>query len=303
MDTKKRAATADANNTSGNNKRQATLFSMFKPLNPKKADQEETEAAVTESSPEEARQILSDLDDEKKELLNLEMTTMHHQWLKVLKPELTKPYFLKLKKFLLQEKNDGQTIYPPENEIYSWSNYTPPSNVKIVIIGQDPYHGPGQAHGLCFSVKKGVPPPPSLVNMYKALEKDYPDFKKPNHGYLANWAKQGVLLLNTSLTVRKSNAASHSGKGWEEFTDAVINYINEKKSNVVFLLWGSHAQKKGAKINKSKHLILKSVHPSPLSAHRGFFDCQHFKKANEFLESKGRPTINWNCLIEEQQQK
>ncbi|KAI8336281.1 uracil-DNA glycosylase-like protein [Chlamydoabsidia padenii] len=304
--TRKRAATVDSTVNKENKKKQTTLFSMFKP-------KETTTATVTEktttvdkenanndtdssSSLDLAKSLFEDVDDETKNLLHLEITTMHYDWLRVLKPELTKAYFIKLKKYLKQELLDKQVIYPPAKDIYSWSNYTPPSNVKVVIIGQDPYHGPNQAHGLCFSVVKGVPPPPSLVNIYKALMKDYPDFKKPNHGYLVNWAKQGVLMLNTSLTVRRGMAASHSNQGWEPFTDAVINYLNEKKSNLVFMLWGSHAQKKGAKINKSKHLVLKSVHPSPLSAHRGFYDCQHFIKANEFLESKGRPSINWNCL-------
>ncbi|GAB5589430.1 uracil DNA glycosylase [Umbelopsis nana] len=164
-----------------------------------------------------------ELTDEQKTLLKLELDTLNGEWLRVLKPELTKPTFIKLKKFLESEKKEGKKIYPPENEIYSWSNFTPASKVKVVILGQDPYHGDGQAHGLCFSVKKGVRVPPSLVNIYTCVKNDYPDFKKPNHGYLENWAKE----------------------------DAVINYLNEKKSGLVFMLWGSHAQKKGSKINKS----------------------------------------------------
>ncbi|CAO3675984.1 unnamed protein product [Umbelopsis vinacea] len=203
---------------------------------------------------------------------------------------------IRLKKFLENEKKEGKKIYPPESDIYSWSNFTPASKVKVVILGQDPYHGDGQAHGLCFSVKKGVRVPPSLVNIYTCLKNDYPDFKKPNHGYLENWAKEGVLLLNTSLTVRAGDAASHANKGWEELTDAVINYLNEKKSGIVFMLWGAHAQKKGAKINKSKHLVLKAVHPSPLSAHRGFMDCKHFANANKYLRDNAREEVNWNCL-------
>ncbi|KAI8086312.1 uracil-DNA glycosylase-like protein [Halteromyces radiatus] len=286
-------------------KKQATLTSMFKPSTTttktvvtvtEKQMSTTFDQNLTENNTDLVAKLFDGLDDETKNLLHLEMTTMHQEWLKVLRPELTKPYFIKLKKYLKQELLNKQVIYPPAKDIYSWSNYTPPSNIKVVIIGQDPYHGPKQAHGLCFSVAKGVPTPPSLVNIYKALINDYPNFKKPDHGYLENWAKQGVLMLNTSLTVRRAAAASHSNQGWEPFTDAVIDYLNEKKSNIVFLLWGSHAQKKGAKINKSKHLVLKSVHPSPLSAHRGFFDCQHFVKANNFLESRGRTPINWDCL-------
>ncbi|CAO3683592.1 unnamed protein product [Umbelopsis ramanniana] len=234
--------------------------------------------------------------EEQKTLLKLELDTLNPEWLRILKPELTKPSFLKLKAFLESEKKEGKKIFPPENDIYSWSNFTPASKVKVVILGQDPYHGDGQAHGLCFSVKKGVRVPPSLVNIYTCIKNDYPDFNKPNHGYLENWAKEGVLMLNTSLTVRAHEAASHANKGWEELTDAVINYVNEKKTGVVFMLWGAHAQKKGVKINKSKHLILKSVHPSPLSAHRGFLQCNHFAAANKYLRDNAKDEINWNCL-------
>ncbi|SAM09056.1 hypothetical protein [Absidia glauca] len=314
---KKRASPDDSNVNKENKKKQTTLFSMFKSVPPK----ETTTATATKQTPtletpvdaeqqkidndaksivaiDRAKALFEQLDDETKNLLHLEMTTMQYDWLRVLQPELTKPYFIKLKKYLKRELLDKQVIYPPAKDIYSWSNYTPPSNIKVVIIGQDPYHGPNQAHGLCFSVAKGVPAPPSLVNIYKALVKDYPDFVRPKHGYLENWAKQGVLMLNTSLTVRRATAGSHSNQGWEPFTDAIINYLNEKKSNLVFMLWGAHAQKKGAKINSSKHLVLKSVHPSPLSAHRGFYDCQHFVKANDYLESRGRASVNWNCLDE-----
>ncbi|KAL1919014.1 uncharacterized protein VTP21DRAFT_2395 [Calcarisporiella thermophila] len=238
-------------------------------------------------------------DPEAKELLKLESETMDKDWLRALKPEFGKKYFLDLKKFLLAEKKSGKKIFPPEHLIYSWSRYTPFSQVKVVIIGQDPYHNDGQAHGLCFSVPMGVTPPPSLVNIYQAIKKDIPEFQAPKHGYLASWAKQGVLLLNASLTVRAHEPSSHSGKGWETFTDAVIQYLNDKKSGVVFLLWGSHAQKKGKSINTKKHLVLKSVHPSPLSAHRGFLDCGHFAKTNEYLRSRGCKGIDWGSVMKE----
>ncbi|OAD79627.1 hypothetical protein PHYBLDRAFT_130035 [Phycomyces blakesleeanus NRRL 1555(-)] len=223
---------------------------------------------------------------------------MEDGWFKALKPEMTKPSFLALKKFLKAEKEAKKTVYPADDQIYSWSNFTPLSNVKVVIVGQDPYHNVNQAHGLCFSVLKGITPPPSLVNIYKAISIDYPDFKKPNHGYLEEWAKQGVLMLNTSLTVRAHEPASHSNKGWEQFTEAIINHLNEKKKGIVFLLWGAHAQKKGSKIDNKKHLVLKAVHPSPLSAHRGFFECHHFKQTNEYLSQHGKEPINWNCLAD-----
>ncbi|CAG8633687.1 5379_t:CDS:2 [Funneliformis caledonium] len=223
--------------------------------------------------------LFSKTDKKVKEVLSLEIETMNSEWLKVLSGEIQKSYFI-------------------EPEIYSWSRYTPPSLVKVVIIGQDPYHDDGQAHGLCFSVKNGVPPPPSLVNIYKALQRDIPSFQIPKHGNLVNWAKAGVLLLNTSLTVRAHNAASHSNKGWEKFTDAVIQYLSEKKHRLVFMLWGNHAIKKGKSINKAKHLVLESVHPSPLSAHRGFFECHHWSKANDYLKSLGKEEINWNSLVE-----
>ncbi|CAG8472450.1 9674_t:CDS:2 [Ambispora leptoticha] len=230
------------------------------------------------------------LDGNKKELLRLEAETLDGEWLRALNAELKKPYFLQLKNFLKSEKESKKTVFPPERDIYSWSRFTPLSNVKVVIVGQ----------GLCFSVKNGVRCPPSLLNIYKALKLDIPSFEIPNHGNLENWAKEGVLLLNASLTVRAHDAASHSGKGWEKFTDAVIQYLNEKKNSIVFLLWGSHAQKKGKNIDKSKHLVLTAAHPSPLSAHHGFFECRHWSKANEFLKSRGRAPINWNCLANPQ---
>ncbi|KAI8985076.1 uracil-DNA glycosylase-like protein [Pilobolus umbonatus] len=274
------------------NKRQAVLTSMFKPL-VKKEEEVKVESLTVKKDP---RQLLKDVDEKTMKLLELEIATMNYDWFKVLLPEFTKEYFLKVKKYLNEELADKKTIFPPLNQVYSWSNYTPPSNVKIVILGQDPYHNHNQAHGLSFSVIKGVRVPPSLANMYIGLKKDYPEFVVPKHGYLEEWAKQGVLLLNTSLTVEAHKAGSHSQIGWEKFTDAIIKYLSDNKANIVFILWGAHSQKKGSRIDSSKHLVLKGVHPSPLSAHRGFFELQHFKKANEYLSSQGRETINWNCL-------
>ncbi|KAI9318627.1 uracil-DNA glycosylase-like protein [Dichotomocladium elegans] len=271
--------------------RQASLLSMFKPKVAPTNKGDDTTVA-----PLKSKDLLADLSEEHKELLELEMTTMHPEWIKALKPEFTKAYFIQLKKFLRAETAANKKIFPPAPEIYSWSNYTPPSKVKVVIIGQDPYHNDGQAHGLCFSVKKGVNTPPSLVNIYEALRRDYPEFKKPNHGFLENWAKQGVLLLNTSLTVRAHEPSSHSKKGWEQLTDSIISHLSEKKAHIVFMLWGAHAQARAGRIDKTKHLVLKAVHPSPLSAHRGFFDCNHFKQANEYLNKNAREPINWNCL-------
>ncbi|CEP12418.1 hypothetical protein [Parasitella parasitica] len=285
------------------NKKQTTLLSMFKPVADTSSASTGTNVEAlsvstgTDTRQRDPKNLFKNVDQETLELLDLEITTLNYGWLKELAPELTKPYFIKLKKFLKEEIAAKKTIFPPLNQIYSWSNYTPPSKVKVVILGQDPYHNFNQAHGLCFSVIKGVKTPPSLVNMYKALQTDYPDFKIPAHGYLEEWAKQGVLLLNTSLSVEAHKAGSHANKGWEQFTDAVIKYLNEKKANIVFMLWGSHAQKKGARINKSKHYVLSGVHPSPLSAHRGFFECGHFKKANLYLKEHGQDEINWNCLL------
>ncbi|CCO36857.1 uracil-DNA glycosylase [Rhizoctonia solani AG-1 IB] len=235
--------------------------------------------------------FVAELNDEQKKLLQLECETLNKVWFKVLKDELTKPYFIKLKQFLWEEGiKDPETlctkIYPPAKDIYSWSRCTPLGRVKVVIIGQDPYHGPKQAHGLCFSVRPGVQVPPSLRNMYKEIKSSYPAFEPPKHGYLTSWANQGVLLLNTSLTVRASQAGSHAGKGWETFTDAVVKAVdkyggaNLSGSNgvgrgVVFLAWGAWAGKRVAGLDK---------HPSPLSASRGFLGNEHFKKANDWLE-------------------
>ncbi|KAJ2081161.1 uracil DNA glycosylase [Coemansia sp. RSA 988] len=231
----------------------------------------------------------------------LELVTIDPSWLTRLAPELNKPYFRELKRFLKQQEMAGKQVYPAARDVYSWSRFSPLPQVKVVILGQDPYHGPNQAHGLAFSVRPQVPIPPSLLNMYKALEQDYPEeFKRPKHGYLRGWAEQGVLMLNAALTVEKSNANSHAGKGWELLTDRVIELINGERENVVFMLWGAYAQKKGKSVDKNKHLVLKSVHPSPLSAHRGFFDAGHFRKANVYLEEHGEQPIDWSFLPAEE---
>ncbi|XP_061194151.1 uracil-DNA glycosylase-like [Saccostrea echinata] len=216
-------------------------------------------------------------------------------WFRALESEFSKEYFTNLSKFVMSERSK-HTIYPPVHDVFSWTNYCSIDKVKVVILGQDPYHGPKQAHGLCFSVQKGVPPPPSLQNMYKALTEDIPGFSHPGHGTLIGWANQGVLLLNACLTVRAGQANSHKDQGWEKFTDAVISYLNKNKRGLVFMLWGSYAQKKGAHIDKKKHHVLTGVHPSPLSAHRGFFSCKHFSKCNELLKKEGKSAIDWNHL-------
>ncbi|WP_445497099.1 uracil-DNA glycosylase [Photorhabdus sp. SF281] len=214
-------------------------------------------------------------------------------WHDVIGNEKKQPYFLDTLAYVAKERQAGKTIYPPQQDVFNAFRYTELADVKVVILGQDPYHGPNQAHGLSFSVQPGIPAPPSLVNMYKELVSDIPGFQSPNHGYLISWAKQGVLLLNTVLTVERGNAHSHANLGWETFTDKVIAAINEHRSGVIFLLWGSHAQKKGNFIDTNKHHVLKAPHPSPLSAHRGFFGCKHFSKTNELLEKQGMVPINW----------
>ncbi|MFC2971019.1 uracil-DNA glycosylase [Azotobacter bryophylli] len=213
-------------------------------------------------------------------------------WKAALRDEFDKPYMRELSEFLRREKAAGKEIYPPGPLIFNALNSTPLDKVKVVIIGQDPYHGPGQAHGLCFSVQPGVPVPPSLQNIFKELKRDL-NIDPPNHGYLQHWAEQGVLLLNTSLTVERGNAGSHAGKGWQAFTDRVIQVVSEHQEHLVFMLWGSHAQSKRRLIDGTKHLILCSAHPSPLSAHRGFIGNGHFSRANKFLEQHGQTPIDW----------
>ncbi|RDV29030.1 uracil-DNA glycosylase [Alteromonas aestuariivivens] len=214
-------------------------------------------------------------------------------WAQVLEAEQQQPYYQSMVERIAQERQQGVVIFPPAPEVFSALTLTPLETVKVVILGQDPYHGPGQAHGLCFSVKPGIKPPPSLVNIYKELSTDIDGFKIPQHGFLQDWATQGVLLLNTVLTVEQGKAHSHARYGWERFTDKVIDAVNQYCDGVVFLLWGSHAQKKGQHIDSERHHVLKAPHPSPLSAHRGFLGCKHFSKTNSILQSKGKTPINW----------
>ncbi|EMH4043411.1 uracil-DNA glycosylase [Providencia stuartii] len=219
-------------------------------------------------------------------------------WHDVIGSEKTQAYFKDTLAYVANERQKGKIIYPPQQDVFNAFRYTELADVKVVILGQDPYHGPGQAHGLSFSVLPGIKPPPSLVNMYKELENDIPGFKRPNHGYLLSWTQQGVLLLNTVLTVEQGNAHSHAHLGWETFTDKVIAAINEHREGVVFLLWGSHAQKKGRIIDTKRHHVLKAPHPSPLSAHRGFLGCGHFSQTNQLLQQQGLEAIDWTPVIE-----
>ena len=216
---------------------------------------------------------------------------IENEWLEYLKPEFSKPYYRELYNFVKEEYSTRE-IFPPSDKIFSALEHTSVKDVKVVIIGQDPYHEPGQAHGMSFSVLPGVKTPPSLQNMYKELNSELGCYI-PNNGYLVKWADQGVLLLNAVLTVRSGAANSHKGKGWEQFTDAVIRAVNAQDRPVVYLLWGSNARAKKALINNPKHLVLETVHPSPLSAYNGFFGCGHFKKANEFLKEHGMTPIDW----------
>lgn len=214
-------------------------------------------------------------------------------WSDVLGAEKQQPYFQHIMQFVKQQREEGKVIYPPQTDVFNAFKFTEFDQVKVVILGQDPYHGPNQAHGLCFSVQHGVKTPPSLVNMYKELQQDVPGFQIPEHGYLQGWAEQGVLLLNTVLTVEQGQAHSHANIGWEQFTDKVIAQLNEQNQGLVFLLWGSHAQKKGRFIDRNRHHVLQAPHPSPLSAHRGFFGCKHFSQTNLLLSQQGKAPINW----------
>ena len=221
------------------------------------------------------------------------MIKLEPSWLNILSNELKKPYINNLKSFLLDEEQKGFIIYPRVDDIFNAFNYTSFDDVKVVILGQDPYHGQGQAHGLSFSVKKGIAVPPSLKNIFKELKNDIKDFQTPNHGELSSWAKQGVLLLNATLTVRSQEPGSHQKRGWEKFTDNVISEISSKKNGIIFLLWGKYAQEKEFLIDTTKHHILKAAHPSPFSAYRGFLGCSHFSETNKILERQGLPPINW----------
>lgn len=217
---------------------------------------------------------------------------LEESWKLVLGQEFSDPYMSELKHFLVTEKEAGKRIFPKGSEYFRALDLTPLDEVKVVILGQDPYHGFGQAHGLCFSVKPGVRIPPSLVNIYKEMETDL-GIPPARHGFLENWAEQGVLLLNSVLTVEEGKAAAHQGKGWERFTDAVIRAVNDECDGVVFILWGSYAQKKAAFVDQQRHLVLKSAHPSPLSAHNGFLGSRPFSKANAYLQSIGKDPVDW----------
>jgi uracil-DNA glycosylase len=218
---------------------------------------------------------------------------MEASWKRELLAEFSLPYMKELRAFLKSELASRQRIYPKPSEIFAAFQHTPFEQTKVVILGQDPYHGPGQAHGLCFSVRPGVKPPPSLVNIFKELKSDL-GIERPTHGYLVSWADQGVLLLNSVLTVRDGQPASHQGHGWERFTDRAIHLLAEKRENLVFVLWGAYAQKKGAFIDPQRHLIIQGPHPSPLSASRGFFGSQPFSQINAYLRKHGQSAIDWN---------
>jgi uracil-DNA glycosylase len=214
-------------------------------------------------------------------------------WSKVLTEEKQQPYFKEILAFVERERASGKTVYPPNLDVFNALAYTPFSDVKVVIIGQDPYHGPSQAHGLCFSVKPPTPPPPSLVNIFLELKSDL-GIERPNHGNLESWARQGVLLLNAVLTVEEGKPGSHATKGWERFTSKVIEELNVRKEHLVFLLWGAYAQKKADFVDRTKHLVLTAPHPSPLSAHRGFLGCKHFSQANAYLARHHIQPIDWS---------
>ncbi|GME29382.1 uracil-DNA glycosylase [Pantoea agglomerans] len=220
-------------------------------------------------------------------------------WHDVLAEEKEKPYFIETLKQVADERAAGVTVYPPQKDVFNAFRLTELGDVNVVILGQDPYHGPNQAHGLAFSVLPGVQVPPSLQNIYKELMQDIPGFRKPDHGFLESWAKQGVMLLNTVLTVEAGKAHSHARFGWETFTDNVIAAINQHCEGVIFLLWGSHAQKKGSIIDRKRHHVLQAPHPSPLSAHRGFFGSKHFSTTNELLSAAGKKPVDWTPVLPE----
>jgi uracil-DNA glycosylase len=222
-------------------------------------------------------------------------------WRDLLRDEREKPYFKELLAFVEHERAAGKIVYPKNSDVFNALASTPFERVEVVIIGQDPYHGPNQAHGLSFSVQRPVPPPPSLINIFAELQRDLHLWdnlpgQRPSHGCLESWAQQGVLLLNAVLTVEAGKPGSHANKGWERFTDCVIRQLNDKRDGLVFLLWGSYAQKKGAFVDRSRHLVLEAPHPSPLSAYRGFIGCGHFSKANEYLRARGKGEISWGSL-------
>lgn len=225
--------------------------------------------------------------------MNRERIRLEASWKQRLGEYLVSPPMQALAEFLRNEKAHGKRIYPPGPEIFAALEATPFDKVEVVILGQDPYHGPGQAHGLCFSVRPGVPVPPSLQNIFQEIEDDL-GINRPDHGYLMPWAQRGVLLLNAVLTVEEGRPGSHQGKGWEGFTDRVVDLLNREREGLVFLLWGSYAQRKGALLDRQRHCVLRAPHPSPLSAHRGFLGCGHFGKANRYLAARGQPEIDWS---------
>jgi len=214
-------------------------------------------------------------------------------WSEFLLHEQQQPYYLALQNFITAERAAGKVIYPKEEDVFQAFTLTPLKDVKIVILGQDPYHGPEQAHGLCFSVLPEIKIPPSLRNMYKELTTDIDGFNTPDHGYLIEWAQQGILMLNTVLTVEQAKAHSHAKSGWETFSDHVVEFLNQQDDEIIFVLWGNHAKKKGRHIDRNKHFVLEGVHPSPLSASRGFFGCQHFSAINARLKTRQKSQINW----------
>ncbi|XP_024130590.1 uracil DNA glycosylase a [Oryzias melastigma] len=294
---------------------QKTINSFFSPVSKKRASKETNETTKDAIEPKKPKIAAADpeppgspLSPEQLEKMarnkraalerlasGLTPQGFSESWRRELLFEFTKPYFKDLTKFVSDERRRG-TVYPPADQVFTWTQMCDIRDVKVVILGQDPYHGPGQAHGLCFSVKRPVPPPPSLENMYKELASDVEGFKHPGHGDLSGWAQQGVLLLNAVLTVRAHQANSHKDKGWEVFTDAVVQWLSNNLQGLVFLLWGAYAQKKGSAINRKHHHVLQAVHPSPLSAHRGFFGCKHFSKTNELLKKSGKSPIDWKAL-------
>jgi len=284
---------------------QANILSFLSSPPKRKAGKVEQQSEETEQVSQKKvkleavkkNEIITDKNSTEKYVFEFASSTINigSSWSEILTSESKKPYFKKLSQFVSKERSQ-YTIYPPLQDVFSWTLHHKLEQIKVVILGQDPYHGPNQAHGLCFSVQKNVKFPPSLRNIFKLLSKEYEEFAIPQHGDLTSWAKQGVLLLNAVLTVRSSKANSHKDKGWEKFTDAIISHVSKKSKNVVFMLWGNYAQKKGANICKKSHLVLKSVHPSPLSAHNGYFQCAHFTKANQYLKENQREPINWNCF-------
>ncbi|EHK25242.1 uncharacterized protein TRIVIDRAFT_117778, partial [Trichoderma virens Gv29-8] len=280
---KRKAASTGNENEAKKTRANGSIASFFGAV-PKLAG-----AAAASSSPAakfDKAKWVEGLTAEQKELLKLEIETLHDSWLALLKDDVTTKEFLELKKFLNRETAAGKKWFPPKEDVYSWSRHTPFNEVKVVIVGQDPYHNVNQAHGMAFSVRPPTPAPPSLRNMYIALKKDYPSFVEPANrgGLLIPWADRGVLMLNTCLTVRAHEANSHANRGWERFTQKVIDLIAQKRTRgVVFMAWGTPASKRVQKVDKQRHLVLLSVHPSPLSASRGFFDCGHFKSANAWL--------------------